>query len=206
MVKACNEHLLVVEGQDDRHVIKQIRGKCLPDIEFEIIDTEGFPNILERIGPETKAPGRKSVGFVMDSNSCPKQRWNDVREKLVKAGFVPPDNLNGKGVIIDGEGGVPTVGVWLMPDNGSAGELEDFVMRMIKDHDPIWPLAQSYIDNISDDDRKFSSAKSDKAKFYAWLATRKKPNRMGAAIGAGDLITETQLNSLFVDWLLKLFG
>ena len=117
-----------------------------------------------------------------------------MRDKLVKAGFAPPDNLNSKGVIIDAEGGVPTVGVWLMPDNGSTGELEDFVIRMIKDHDPVWPLAQAYIDNIPGDDRKFSSAKSDKAKLYAWLATRKKPNRMGAAIGAGDLVTETQRN------------
>ena len=93
-----------------------------------------------------------------------------------------------------------------MPDNSSSGELEDFVIEMLKDDDPVWPLAQSYIDNIPENDRKFKSTKSDKAKLYAWLATRKKPSRMGAAIGARDLNTQTQLNSSFVAWLSKLFG
>ncbi len=205
MVEADKKHLLVVEGQDDKHVIRHIQDQCSQNLEFAIKESEGFPNILRYIGPETKVAGRKSVGFVMDSNDCPKQRWNDVRKKLTEAGFTPPNSPDPHGTIIDGDR-VPAVGVWLMPDNSSRGEIEDFVIKMIGDHDPVWPLAQSYINSIPDDARKFSSAKSDKAKLYAWLATRKKPNRMGAAVSAGDLIAQTQLNSLFVDWLSKLFG
>ena len=202
---ADKEYLLVVEGQDEKHVIKQIRDRCLPDLKFHIKEAQGFPDILKYIGPETKAPGRKSVGFVMDNDSCPKQRWSDVRKKLVDAGFEPPEGLDQSGIIINGDNG-PIVGVWLMPDNSSSGELEDFAIGMIKDNDPVWPLAQSYINSIPEDDKKFLPTKSNKAKFYAWLATRKKPNRMGAAIGAEDLTTETRLNSSFVAWLSKLFG
>lgn len=204
MAEADKKNLLVVEGQDDKHVIRHIRDQCLRNLDFAIKESEGFPNILRYIGPETKVAGRKSVGFVMDSNDCPKQRWNDVRKKLTEAGLTPPDNPDPRGTIIDGDKG-PAVGVWLMPDNISRGEIEDFVIKMIGDKDQVWPLAQSYINSIPDDARKFSSAKSDKAKLYAWLATRKKPNRMGAAIGTGNLTVKTQLNSLFVDWLSKLF-
>lgn len=34
MVAAGNECLLVVEGQDDKHVVRQIRDRCLPDLEL----------------------------------------------------------------------------------------------------------------------------------------------------------------------------
>lgn len=155
---------------------------------------------MKSVVPEIKVPGRRSVGFVLDGNSFLQQSWGEVREKLVEAGFSPPLNLNPDGVILKDESG-PAVGVWLMHDNGSSGEIKDFVTEMIKDNDPVWPLVQSYIDGTPEEHRKFSSIKSDKAKLYAWLSARKKPSRMGAAIGAGDLNTETQLNSSFMSWL-----
>ena len=52
---------------------------------------------------------------------------------------------------------LPRVGVWLMPDNESAGELEDFVARMIPGDDPVWPLSESYIEGIPLVDRKFAT-------------------------------------------------
>ena len=160
---------------------------------------------MKSVVPEIKVPGRRFVGFVLDGNSFPQQSWGEFREKLVEAGFSPPLNLNPDGVILKDESG-PAVGVWLMPDNGSSGEIEDFVIEMIMDNDPVWPLAQSYIDGIPEEYRKFPPIKSDKAKLYAWLSARKKPSRMGATIGAGDLNTETQLNSSFMSWLSNLFG
>ena len=195
----------MVEGQDEKHVIKQIQDRCLQNLKFSIKESQGFPDILSYISPEIKVAGRKSVGFVLDANSCPKQRWDDVRDELIKVGLTPPENPGQDGTIIKSDSW-PTVGVWLMPDNSSSGEIEDFVIKMIKDEDSVWPSARSYINNIPDSDRKFSSTKLDKAKFYAWLATRKKPNRMGAAIGARDLNTQTRLNLSFMAWLLKLFG
>ena len=34
MLAAGEECLLVVEGQDDKHVVRQIQDRCLPDLEF----------------------------------------------------------------------------------------------------------------------------------------------------------------------------
>ena len=77
---------------------------------------------------------------------------------------------------------------------------------MMPDDDAIWPSSQSYINNISTPDRKFSPEKTDKAKLYAWLATRREPSRMGAAINANDLETNGPLCRSFLEWLTKLFS
>ena len=82
---------------------------------------------------------------------------------------------------------MPRVGIWLMPDNQSLGELEDFVAQMIPDNDPVWPLSQDYISRIPEEHREFAENKTSTAEVYAWLATREDPRQMGAAIGARDL-------------------
>ena len=101
---------------------------------------------------------------------------------------------------------MPRVGVWLMPDNESPGELEDFVAQMIPDGDPVWPLSQDYIDGIPVSDRKFTAGKTLRAKIHAWLAAREDPRQMGAAIGTYDLDIGGDLCTRFTAWLDMLFG
>ena len=55
-------------------------------------------------------------------------------------------------------------------------------------------------------ERKFKSGKILKAKLYAWLASRRLPQRMGASITAGDLDVEAPLAQRFARWLSDLFG
>ena len=100
----------------------------------------------------------------------------------------------------------PRVGIWLMPDNKSQGELENFALRMVSCDDTIWPLSRSYIENIPESDRKFEATKADKAKLFAWLAARKEPGRIGAAVGSGDLEAKGSLCEEFFTWLVELFG
>ena len=92
-----------------------------------------------------------------------------------------------------------------MPDNENPSELEDFVIEMIPDGDVVWPRAQSYIDGIPAADRPFSEGKRQRARLYAWLATREEPRRMAAAIGTHDLDINGPLCRRFVDWLKRLF-
>ena len=93
-----------------------------------------------------------------------------------------------------------------MPDNLSPGELEDFIYKLIPEDDPIWPRTNQYIKNIPSKDRKFTDRKEHRAKIHAWLATRKKPRRMGAAIGAGDLDSSAPIAQDFYKWLHLLFN
>ena len=99
----------------------------------------------------------------------------------------------------------PRVGVWLMPDNVSSGELENFIHKLIPEEDAIWPRAKQYIDDIPAEDRKFRDRKEFRAKIHAWLATCESPRQMGAAIGTRDLNSEAQIAKDFYEWLRQLF-
>ena len=92
-----------------------------------------------------------------------------------------------------------------MPDNESSGELENFAAQMVPEDDPVWPSSREYIANIPVQDRKFDSGKTPKAELFAWLATRREPGRMGAAIGTDDLSLDNPPSRTFLKWLTDLF-
>lgn len=202
------KRVLLVEGQDDMHVISHVWRRCNSagkDIPFEIIEKEGYESLLDSIPSEIKVSGRKSLGVVIDANDDPNSRWDAVIRKLKKEGVKWTKGRKDNGVILPESIRRPRIGVWLMPDNRSAGELEDFVAKMIPDNDPVWPLAERYIDNIPKPARKFAERKIQRAKVHAWLATQHKPRQMGAAIGAGYLDATGPLCAAFAEWLKELF-
>ena len=195
--------ILFVEGQDDKHVARHLRDRNLPALSFEIQDKGGVDALLESVGPEIKAPGRAAVGFVLDANDHPDGRWHAVSDRIREAGLRPPRRPSPSGTIMDGP---PRVGVWLMPDSRSTGELEDFVQGMIPQDDLAWELARQYIGKIPEEARKFPPKKQSRAELHAWLATRENPGLMGAAIGRGDLKTDGPLCAAFLAWLEALFA
>ena len=133
-------------------------------------------------------------------------RWQAVADKLRSAGIQqPPATPARNGTIIDVVG-KPRVGVWLMPDNASCGELENFFADMIPPGDPVWPLSKAYIGGIPEKHRKFAQGKILRAKVHAWLAARKKPRPMGLAIKARDLDVNVANSREFLAWLRRLFG
>ncbi len=93
----------------------------------------------------------------------------------------------------------------MMPDNGSSGELEDFVRRMVPPDDPLWSLAEAYIAGIPEAMRRFSDRKYGKAVLHAWLAAKRRPGRMAAAIRDEDLETRGELVQRYIRWLRRLF-
>ena len=196
------DKILLVEGQDDKHVVRHLcdRHGSMPT--FHTLDKGGVDKLLAAIGPEIKSPGRKVVGIVVDANDDWKSRWDAVADKLKEANIQPPSVPHDDGTIICE---VPRIGIWLMPNNRSSGELEDFVRTMIPSEDPVWPLSVIYIDNIPVAARKFAADKALRAKLYAWLATREAPGRMGSAIGRGYLGVDDGPGATFVDWLQRLF-
>lgn len=195
--------LLLVEGADDEHVVRHL-CHLEPDMpEFAISDKKGFPNLKDAIGPELKVPGRTALGILVDANDDLDARWQAIGHRLRKVAVNPPTQTTSAGTVVQGK---LRVGIWLMPDNGSAGELEDFIRRLIPAGDPVWPRAQRYIDDIPTADRKFATGKILRAKIHAWLATRAEPRKMGAALGTGDLVVADPLAQEFVGWLRRLFG
>lgn len=201
--------VLLVEGSDEYHVIDQLRNRLArqrrePLPEFSTSSRGGIKRLLEAIEyGYVNAPGLSALGIIVDANDDPQARWRAVTDRLRSAGAAPPAETGPSGVIIEGK---PRIGVWMMPDNTSSGELEDFVAAMIPDDDAIWPLSRSYVDVIPAAERKFKEAKMRRAEVHAWLAVREDPRRMGQAITAGDLDTGVELCQRFVGWLRALFS
>ncbi len=200
-----SERVLLVEGDDDKHVVLHlVRQNQLGMPAFKIIVAEGFPNLVRAIGPRIKESGRLVVGILADANSDPAARWEEIEGRLRKADVEPAPNMDRtNGTVIEGK---PRVGIWMMPDNRSIGELEDFVADLIPEGDPVWPMATRYIEDIPPDVRKFKSGKIMKAKIHAWLAARKQPRKMGSAINAGDLNATAPVAMRLTGWLRELFG
>ncbi len=150
------------------------------------------------------------VGILVDANDHIDQRWEQLTAKLKEAAIELPQHPEPNGTILpglpDGVPRRPRVGVWLMPDNHSAGELEDFVEDMIPENDPAWLCASGYIKCIPEEQRSFKKGKSLRAQIHAWLATREIPGRIGAAISAGDLQTDGALAQRFIGWLDRLYS
>lgn len=195
--------ILLVEGMDDKHVVRHLARRHDDMPEFCIADKEGRNNLLEDIGAELRKPGRRAIGILVDANDDLEDRWKAVAGRLREENVEVPDNPETGGTIVDG---TPRIGIWLMPDNGSSGELEDFVSEMIPEDDPVWPRAQRYIEDIPEEERKFTGKKIQRAKLHAWLATREDPRLMGAAIRARDLQVDGPLSTTFADWLRRLFN
>ncbi len=195
--------VLLVEGQDDKHIVRHLVGRHRTVPDFDILEKDGIDNLLDAIVPEIMVPDRLAVGVVVDADDDPVSRWRAVADRLGRVGMETPNGPDPAGAVA---GGTPRTGVWIMPDNRSPGEVEDFVKTMIPAGDPIWPRAGRYIDGIPATERRFSDGKALRAKLYAWLATREAPGRMGSAIGAGDLDAGGALVSAFADWLRRLFA
>ena len=198
--------LLLVEGVDDKHVVEHLCGKLVPDLvpdrDFRCQDTRGIDPLLKAISPALRPFERTALGIVVDANDNPVTRWRAIGHRLRGADVQLPDQPAQGGTIINGE---PRVGVWLMPNNSTPGELEHFVAKLVPKGDPVWPLAERYINGIPSEHRRFSPRKELRAKLHAWLATRQEPRKMGAAIGTAELDAGGALAGQFADWLRTLF-
>ncbi len=201
-VQQSDPRVLLVEGVNDKHVVLHLAKIHLPDLEFTVIEKGGFESLIRSFYPEAMVHGRIAVGIMADANDNPCSRWRSISGVLARINLAPLGDMTAQGTIIEGE---PRVGIWLMPDNRSKGELEDFVATLIPDDDPVWPLACCYIDSIDTKDRKFSQNKHLRASIHAWLAARQNPKLIGSAIASRDLNANAPSALRLVQWLHTLF-
>ena len=204
-LKPASRNVLLVEGLSDLHFVKQLCNQIAPELEFDIDDKGRLSNLLAAINLEITISPRDNVGILVDADDDLSNRWEEIGEKLRDARVTVPQHPDPHGTIIEANEHHRRVGVWIMPDNQFKGELEDFVIDMIPNQDIVWPKSVDYVDQIPVNNRKFAEGKTDRAKLYAWLSTRKQPPHIGAAIGAGDLNLATMRCQSFVNWLMRLF-
>ena len=196
--------LLLVEGTDDKNVIESLAKSDDLDVEFEIEQRTGFSGVINGVLGHWQSRGLQAIGIVVDADESLTSQWRILSESFRTHPVMRdlPNTPEVGGTVIPGQ---PRLGVWVMPDNSSAGELEDFIYRMIPQPDPIWPRADQYIEDIPQQDRRFPEHKSLKAKVHAWMATRSRPRPMWSGISENDLMLEEN-STAFLNWLRRLFG
>lgn len=218
-------HVLLVEGQDDKHIVWHICKKDSVNfitrrdinndmfvsltggqMEFLIRDKGSASELVSSIRLEIETSKRERVGILLDADENIDARWKEIKNQCSRAGIQIPDAPQRGGTIVAEKDNSPRIGIWLMPDNHSRGEIEDFALHMIPITDTVWRRSMNYIQRIPLRDRRFDKMKTDKAKVFAWLATRREPGRIGASIGTGDLQTNGVLCHDFVGWITKLFS
>lgn len=189
----------------------------------------GIKNMIDDISLKIKEDGREAVGILADANgysldSC-KHPWQKIKTKLDEVLTLDkplPERPCQEGLIRRNitpkqkPKSTLCIGVWLMPDNQSNGELENFFARLIDEKNLTWARAKEYINQYVESIEQMGNQqdgfdtgkpyKVSKAKVYAWLATRKKPGKIGAAISKGHgLDFDSELAQRFARWLEKLF-
>ena len=70
--------LLLVEGEDDKHVIRHLSERWDRTLEFAIKDYECIENVLLNIRDHIDEPGRPAVGVVVDGDTNTLHTWNRV--------------------------------------------------------------------------------------------------------------------------------
>ncbi len=206
-------HQLLVEGQNDKHVIWALCTQHrLPEV-FSVEvpreeNTKGSVSILLQILPlKLQEEHLLTLGIVVDADQNLLSRWNSVRGRLLASGLANiPKQPPAEGWI-SSQSNFPRVGVWLMPDNQLTGMLESFVALLIPPDDLLHSKAEAVLQDIEQAGlNRYKSIHRPKALIHTWLAWQETPGMpMGQAITAKALLHDSPIAESFISWLKRLF-
>lgn len=213
----CAAKVLWVEGRDEEVVLPILcnsKGINLTNSSIALKDKKGYTELLKGIPLQIKsadADGLEILGIVIDADENASNRWQAVRGRLADAGYKNlPKRQDKIGTIIpaDDSNNLPSVGVWLMPDNEVEGMLETLISFLVPNHgaNPLWQYAEQTANFVCDNHKSFSPAKKPKAVLHTWLAWQKKPGTpIGQAITATYLDANNPAADAFITWIKRLF-
>lgn len=202
---------LLVEGNEDMHVVLAFWNNAqLPEV-FDIIDCHSITKLLDNLKLRLTTPqNNERIGIVVDADLDISARWDAIKNRLDSTGVYNCKNLQlpNDGLILAAENpDYPTIGVWVMPNNKLPGMLEDFVATLAEADDPLMIKADEVLDQLEKEKiQKYKSVHRAKAKIHSYLAWQDEPGKpMGTSITAHVLNPDSPSGLLFLDWLKKLF-
>jgi hypothetical protein len=198
---------LLVEGNDDQHVVRALRNRFDVAESFDIVDCEGLEKLLEQIPIRFKQSGITAIGIIVDADADINARWASVKATFALQGYNVPDELPADGLVATNENGI-RAGVWIMPNNNLAGMLEDFLAFLVPGEDELLPVAESILTDIETRQlNKYNAVHKIKAKIHTWLAWQEEPGTpLGLSITKRYLSAEPGVCQSFVNWLNRLFN
>ena len=201
----ASDSVLLVEGQDDKHVVsKLLYFHGLVDA-YEVKDKDGIENLLVSLPVELRASDLKRLGIVVDADSPLKNRWDGVAQVLRTHGYDQTPMVPAIGGTLIIAPRKPSVGIWLMPDNRSDGMIEDFAAMLIPAGDRLLPRVRIALDSVPLEERRFAPSHYSKAAIHTWLAWQEEPGvKMGAAITRKYLREDSPIAADFISWVRSL--
>jgi len=185
------KQLLLVEGNDDQHVIWALCEKFKIRETFKVIDCKGIDNLYGQIEGRIASPNTETLGIIIDADTNLAARWQQLKAKLEQDISGLPDDFPPNGLIHQEENNTK-IGVWIMPDNNLNGMLEDFISFLVPEDDDLFAEVQKHIQHIENQDlHHYKPIHQSKALIHAWLALQEDPGTpMGLAITKRYLSTD----------------
>ncbi len=150
-----------------------------------------------------------TLGIVLDADKSARSTWQSVSDVLQKAGYVDlPATPNPEGTIIESTNpDLPKVGIWIMPDNHKAGEIEDFFLQLIDNEDFRLKHARKSVGELIDQKPDLlDHSNRSKAEAHTWLAWQAEPGRsMGVALKSNWANAGHPLAARLAEWFSKTF-
>jgi len=206
-VKERFDQKLLVEGNDDQHVIWSLCQRFDLPYNFDVIDTEGINELFEQVSTRVAQSDTKTVGIIIDADADLAIRWRQLKAKLDLDISGLPEEFPQSGLIHQEENDTK-IGVWIMPDNNLNGMLEDFISFLVPKDDDLFPEVQKHIQHIENQDlHHYKTIHQSKALIHAWLALQEDPGTpMGLAITKRYLSTDAVKCANLIQWLNDLFN
>jgi hypothetical protein len=196
---------LLVEGNDDKHVIWALCEKYKIPETFDVVDCGGIEHLFENIPVRFKESGVTTIGIIIDADVDITIRWNTLKTVLSKTGFTVPNVFPKTGLILQNND--QKVGVWIMPDNKTNGILEDFISFLVPEDDRLLPVVDATLYEIEEKQlNKYSAIHKSKARIHTWLAWQEEPGTpLGLSITKRYLTTDKTTCKNLINWLIELF-
>jgi hypothetical protein len=193
---------LLVEGNDDVHVLLALCNCFEIEANFEILDSKGIDSLFATIPVRLKEPNFRTIGIIIDADTDIGARWKQLKKIFKEAGYTLPEDLPSEGLIAEVTEKI-RICVWIMPDNNLNGMLEDFIAFLIPTDDVILPIVLEHIENLEKKGlQKFKPIHRSKAIIHAWLALQEDPGTpMGLSITKRYLTANQVTCGKFIAWL-----
>jgi len=174
--------VLLVEGNDDEYVVRNLCAAHGREVDFAIEKTEqgsegsGVENLLAQIPVRLKSSELERLAILVDADQDASRRWQQIRDRVRRAGFPDvPDAPERNGTVVELNDGFRTIrlGVWIMPDNTLPGMLENFAAFLVPEDERMMPHVDRFLDGIPEEERLFAEIHRPKAAIHAYLAVQR---------------------------------
>lgn len=196
---------LLVEGNDDQHVIWALCEKFKVPETFDVINCDGIDNLFKQIPARLKQSQLEALAIIIDADTEIKNRWETIKSVFSKQEITLPNEIPGEGLIF--KINHLTISVWVMPNNELNGMLEDFISFLIPKEDKLLQIANQTLNAIEKEKlNNYIPAHKSKALIHTWLSWQGDPGTpMGLAITKKFLTTEEENCNKLLNWLSTSF-